>query len=113
MLEGEFKKSRKKIRSRYISGEFARISVDKATDTADSLISSKIAELFATALGKEGMEISQTSDFFLDLGATSLDYFSLIELISEEFEIDTETLRGYGATTVSMFSEKLSGENGL
>lgn len=106
LTEGEFKKSRKKQRARYLSGEFIPLTRDVSYDGVSPL-AKKIRDLFGEALGRDGSKISHDADFFVDLGATSLDYFSLLDLISEEFEIDVDLLRSWSATTVDAFTEKI------
>ena len=47
---------------------------------------SRLKRIFAEVLGKDIKEISDESDFFLDLGGSSLDYMTLLLKIEQEFE---------------------------
>ena len=56
-------------------------------DNLNNEITNRLKKLFAEVLGKDIKEISDDSDFFLDLGGTSLDYMALLLKIEQEFEI--------------------------
>ena len=56
-------------------------------DDLNNEITNRLKKLFAEVLGKDIKEISDDSDFFLDLGGTSLDYMALLLKIEQEFEI--------------------------
>ena len=56
-------------------------------DDLNNEITNRLKKLFAEILGKDIKEISDDSDFFLDLGGTSLDYMALLLKIEQEFEI--------------------------
>ena len=54
---------------------------------SDNPIINKIKELMSISLNKNLSEISNNSNFFYDLGGTSLEYFDLISRINKEFNI--------------------------
>ena len=60
---------------------------NKHHDDLNNEITNRLKKLFAEVLGKDIKEISDDSDFFLDLGGTSLDYMALLLKIEQEFEI--------------------------
>jgi long-subunit acyl-CoA synthetase (AMP-forming) len=107
LLDGEFKVSRKKIKNRYLNGQIK--IVDEQTVKTEEIkgeLEREIAELFRSVLSN-GCEISPTSDFFIDLGGNSLDYFTLLSLISDKFSINKETLQSWGETTVRGFATRI------
>ncbi len=107
--DGEFKKSRKKISKRYSQGEFNIIDTDKEDfdQRVFDAIYKEVAECFAKALGIDCNKILANDDFFMDLGGTSLDYFTLLGIIQSKFDVDDETLQEWSKTTVSGFAEEL------
>ena len=54
---------------------------------SDNPIINKIKELMSISLNKNLSEVSNNSNFFYDLGGTSLEYFDLISRINKEFNI--------------------------
>ena len=42
---------------------------------------------FANALGKDTASIAADSDFFVELGGSSLDYFAMLSKLQEEFDV--------------------------
>lgn len=57
-------------------------------DKINGEISNKILELFSEVLLKEKEEIRLNDHFIFDLGGTSLDYFTLLMKLKEEFSMD-------------------------
>ena len=49
-------------------------------------ITNRIKKVFSEVLSKDVKEIGDESDFFLELGGTSLDYMSLLMKLEQEFE---------------------------
>ena len=54
---------------------------------SDNPIINKIKELMSLSLNKNVSDISNNSNFFYDLGGSSLEYFDLISRINKEFNI--------------------------
>ena len=65
---------------------FSSVISDKREDLNNE-ISNRLKKVFAEVLGRDIKEINDDSDFFLDLGGTSLDYMALLLKIEQEFEI--------------------------
>ena len=84
----EFKVNRKRVEEDYFNGGLSIYSTKNVSNDEDDEISYRIKELFATALNKPVNEISSDSDFFLDEGGTSLDYFVIVGKIQDEFEVN-------------------------
>ena len=92
--ENAIKVSRKLLERMLSSGEvkledfnnFSSLMHDKKEDLNNE-ITNRIKKVFAEVLGKNIEEISDESDFFLELGGTSLDYMALLLKIEQEFEI--------------------------
>ncbi len=87
--ENEFKLNRARLRRALSNGEFTLITPENAVQTADinEELAARVTECVAKALGKSAEDVGLTSDFFVDEGGTSLDYFALITLLQQEFEI--------------------------
>ena len=61
--------------------------VDETVDV-DKKILDKVIEIMASIVGKDTSEITPDSNFFFDLGGSSLDYYNLISLITTEFNVE-------------------------
>ena len=59
---------------------------DNRQEDLNNEITNRLKRIFAEVLGKDIKEISDESDFFLDLGGSSLDYMTLLLKIEQEFE---------------------------
>lgn len=89
--ENDFKISRKKIAKRYEGGEFRLIDVqDPSKHISEALtqLQKDVRACFAEILQKPLDEVGLHSNFFLDLGGSSLEYFALIDLIKKRFDVD-------------------------
>ncbi len=53
----------------------------------DSPLTEKVKEIVAEALAMNPADVSSTAHIFYDLGATSIQYFSIIASLSKEFEV--------------------------
>lgn len=86
--EDEFKLNRSRLRRDLEAGALPRAvgaAVSSGSDS-DPLLS-RVLEIFAAALEKDISEISPETDFFIDGGGTSLDYFAMLSRLSEEFSL--------------------------
>ena len=54
----------------------------------DKNILDKVVEIMANILSKDKSEINYDSNFFFDLGGTSLDYYNLISMLTTEFKVE-------------------------
>ena len=100
---GEIKLNRRRIAKDFADGKIRTIDPARIKENVDGFISElegEISRCFAEILGKEINEISPASDFFLDLGGTSIDYFSLRELVKSRLGIDIITSSNTSLTTV-------------
>ena len=90
---GAFKISRKKIAAKYEGGGYRLIDLQNADECVEKALSEleeKIRKCFAEALQMEEKDIRMDSDFFTDLGGSSLDYFVLLDALKAEFELTAE-----------------------
>lgn len=83
----EFKKNRKKIEDRYLSGDMSRYCYKSEIEEEDE-INKTVKKYFAIALDKSIEDIALDADFFLDEGGTSLDYFALISKLQNDFNVN-------------------------
>lgn len=107
LLDGEIKVSRKKVKDRYLSGEIKPLNALKRADGQLSALEEQLVKAFADALQKQECEILVDSDFFTELGGTSLDYFALLDTIGQQFGIDQTLIRSWGQSTVRGFASKI------
>ena len=92
MTDAEFKLNRARLSKTLGNGELTEVVPDRAlAGRADDEIARKITLMFAMALQKPEDEIGYDADFFTDLGGTSLDYFSLVAGLRDEFRVSFHT----------------------
>lgn len=101
----EFKLNRKRLTAEFMSGRLMILGNDAVLSHgthSDSLdeVEKQVLICFNKALGKE---IGFKSDFFLDAGGTSLDYFTLLSYIRDEFDISLELSQELKLTTPEDF----------
>ncbi len=104
--EDEFKPNRRRIAERIANGSMS-ISVDtevSAERFGDELYA-KMRGLFAAALNKDESEITDNAHFFFDLAGTSLDYFTLINSVRNEFGVEFPVSDKGSLSTVSEFCD--------
>lgn len=96
------KVGRKQLIKKIESGEvkltaFSDMTAASHQDDVDSALMIKIKEIIASKLGIDKADIASDGHIFFDLGATSIQYFSILTALSEEFSIesydDTEKYR--------------------
>ena len=90
MGANDFKISRRKVREKYLSGGFNLIERGSIAEKIEEMLSDlerEVIECFATALERNSEEISPSANFFLDLGGSSLDYFTLLGLLKDKYGI--------------------------
>ena len=76
--------------------------VENNKEELNNDITNRIKKVFSEILYKDVSEIGDDSDFFLDLGGTSLDYMSLLLKLEQEFET-TITFKEKSFSTVKEF----------
>ncbi len=86
MLPEEFKLNRLRLSRDYASGALRplQLSATREEDETDELLL-RLRAVFAAATGKAEEDISRDSDFFLDLGGSSLDYFAMLTRLRDEY----------------------------
>ena len=88
MNGNEFKLNRTRLAAALENGELSEVVPDRAlVGRADDEIARKLTVMFSLALGRPEDEIGYDADFFADLGGSSLDYFSLIAGLRDEFGV--------------------------
>ena len=87
MREDEIKLNRGRIASDLQQGLFTVLHPDAPGQDGEGELAAHIRALFAEALGKKAEDIGDGDDFFLDLGGSSLDYFSVVAQLQNEFGI--------------------------
>ena len=86
--EEEFKLNRKRVARDYYNGDLQLYSMEEVVEEEDDELSFNIKKLFAIALNKNVEEIHSKSDFFVDEGGTSLDYFVIVNKVNEEYGVN-------------------------
>ncbi len=86
MKAGEFKLNRLRLARDWAAGELAPLEPSAARDTdAEDALFGRLRAVFAAAANRPEADISPDSDFFLDLGGTSLDYFAMLTRLRDEY----------------------------
>ena len=94
--ENAIKVSRQYLLNKINNNEVKLHTISEILDlkSNESTVNQKILEivrkLFADVLYKDLAEVLDSSDFFFDLGGSSLEYFELIAKINEEFNINIQ-----------------------
>ena len=92
MTDTEFKLNRARLSKALADGTLTEVVPDRAMQgREDDEIARKIITMFALTLNKPEDEIGYDADFFTELGGTSLDYFSLIAGMRDEFHVSFTT----------------------
>ena len=104
----EFKLNRKRLATEYNDGTLNILSSKdkKGVESAFDEIEKKVAECFEKVLGKS---IDKKADFFVDEGGTSLEYFTLVTYIQDEFDLTISFSNEKKLTTISDFSAYIKG----
>ena len=88
LKDNEFKLNRTRLAKELSEGTLTEVVPDMAlVGREDDEISRKITAMFSLALSKPEDEIGYDADFFVDLGGSSLDYFSLVAGLRDEFGV--------------------------
>lgn len=102
--EQEFKVSRARGRRALESGAIEPYTFDHAAEAdEDPDLLRRVTKQFAEALRIPAASVTPDAHFFYDLGGTSLDYFSMISAIQNEFQIGFPTAAGQSLSTVREF----------
>ena len=113
MDKNDFKISRKKIALNLKDGKYNILDPFDEEGVEVKILSeleNKVIDIFSETLSKDKSSINADTDFFADLGASSLDYFVLLDKLSQEFDLDVNT-ESLGATvTVKSVCRFISGE---
>ena len=101
LLSGdEFKLNRRRLTDEYSRGALTEKSLDDPDDAGETdALTARIVSYFATALDADDGTVGPDSDFFLDCGGGSIDYFAMISKLREEFEVPFPTEGGKGLNT--------------
>ncbi len=104
----EFKLNRKRLAEDYNLGRLNLLTFnDKEVnnDTFD-IIEKTVATCFEKVLGKT---VDKDADFFIDVGGTSLEYFTLITYIQEEFDLIIPLTNDKKLTSIDDFVKYVKG----
>lgn len=104
LLSGDdFKINRKKISKRYQNGEFNLITLDNCTQKEEDFLGEtekQVIGFISEILNMPIEDINLSSNFFTDLGGTSLDYFMLVDKIKNVYDVDVTNSGGKSLLTV-------------
>ena len=87
MERDDFKISRAKLREKLRCGEINAFEPKENQLKTDDPLLSQIQALMAISLGLEEENVSSSSDFFSELGGTSLDYLTFTTALEEELNV--------------------------
>lgn len=102
LLKGdEFKLNRKRLAADLSAGSLSVVDPLALDDggTQDALML-HLRQIVAAALDRDESEVAPQSDFFADLGGTSLDYFAMTAKLQEDFSLPFPQSGGKTLSTV-------------
>jgi acyl carrier protein len=104
----EFKLNRKRLVEEYNNGKLNLLSSNnkKNIDTSFDEIEQIVAKCFEKVLDKD---VDKNADFFVDVGGTSLEYFTLITYLQEEFDLVIPLSNEKKLTSINEFSAYIKG----
>ena len=114
LMGSDFKLSRKKVAKRYAAGEYKIVDLkdtDKHIEYMLTELEGKIRECFAEALQINADEIGVDSDFYSDLGGSSLNYFALIDMLKSQFSVELDITDQVQLVTVKDFCKYIENKN--
>ena len=85
--------------------------VESKKEELNNDITNRIKKVFSEILSKDIKEIGDESDFFLELGGTSLDYMSLLLRLEQEFETSITFKEKSFSTVKEFYDYIISKEN--
>ncbi len=114
MEEREIKLNRSRVARRFREGQLTLLSGDGDGAEEHSALKEAVRAMFAEAAGKSPEEIGDRTDFFLECGATSLDYFSLAAQVQETWGVSLPMTEHPYTTVLSLtnYLRKQTAEEG-
>jgi acyl carrier protein len=109
----DFKLSRRKVARRFANSEYKLIDLQNTEEHVEHMLSQlekNIIECFAEALAIDKEKIQVTSDFFTDLGGSSLNYFALVDLLKTRYGIDPSVTENNNLVTVRDFCKYIENQ---
>ena len=106
LMGSDFKLSRRKVAKRYAEGLYRIVDLSNTQAHIEQILSgleATVRDCFAEALQLDAEEIDVNSDFFSDLGGSSLNYFALVDLLKERFGVEPDITENTELTTVKDF----------
>lgn len=106
--EDDFKTARKKVLQRLREGGLNVIdrgNIRKKCDEETTELMERVRTIFADSLGKEPSAVDFDAHYFFDLGGSSLDYFTMVTEIQNEFGVSFPSSTQSSASTVREVSE--------
>ena len=98
--DGEFKLNRRRIAEDLARGGITELCPVREGLGEESPLADKVRQIFADALGKEPSEVGYKTNFFLDEGGTSFDYFAMVSSLRDEFDVPFPSDANGGMNTV-------------
>ncbi len=108
--KGQFKLSRKKLSERIKEGQIKFLNPSDSEKYSEEVLEDieiEVRECFAKVLGKNPSTVGKDSNFFRDLGGTSIDYFALLSMIKSKFSVEILEADYANLSTVKEFSDFL------
>lgn len=102
MDAGDIKINRTRLTEQYNSGSLELIDPEKiaSAECVENELANYVRELYSAVFEKPVEEIGMDTDFFLDEGGTSLDYFAMISKIQEDYDVSFPATQEKTLTTV-------------
>lgn len=104
ITDDDFKLNRLKVSDRFKNGQIKELSTNVVISGDESELNEIVKSYFKSALNLDG-DISIDSDFFVDLGGTSLDYFAMTMELQNRFNISFPNLFERKLNTIREISD--------
>ena len=103
----DFKLSRKKVLRRLKENQIVACDMQEKTERAEeSELEQELISILTETLDSN-VEIYPDSNFFIDLDASSLDYFSFIIAVKDKFNLSSEEIEGKNLVTIKDFANEI------
>lgn len=111
LAENEFKLSRHNVSVRLDKGLIKELEEgqNSKSNIQASHLEKEIIEIFKEVLGEQ-IEPTVQDDFFTRLNGSSLDYFQMISLVKDRYDLNMEVFEGKGYTTVEQIAKAVEQE---
>lgn len=114
MKPDDFKLNRKRLSQEFASGALALLNINKlqANEEISDELLSELRSVVANLLNRDEAGINVDDDLFLQLGVSSLEYFSVLSAVNERYSVNLLQGEDGGCRTVRQIWTQVKEQNG-